>query len=122
MKLRILNDHLRLRLERAEVDAIGEGRPVHGCTRFPDGSMFGYRLETGVAEVCARFDSGTMVIGLPDSTARTWASDDTQVSIRGALPLPDGILQVLVEKDFECLVPREGEGQDNRFPNPKKRR
>lgn len=118
MKIRILDDHLRLRLDRAEVDAIAAGRAVHCLTHFPDGSTFGYMLETGVAKLSASFKAGTIVIRLPDDAARAWAIDDAEVSILGALTLAHGTLQVLVEKDFECLEPREGEGQNNRFPNP----
>lgn len=121
MKIRILNDHVRLRLDRSEVDAVAAGRAVAARTRFPHGNTFGYRLEAAPA-VAAAFEAGTIVIGLPEAALRAWAEDDTKVSIRESLALTDGVLTVLVEKDFECLEPRAGEDQTNRFPNPKLRR
>jgi hypothetical protein len=121
MKIRIFDDHVRLRLDRAEVLTVSEGRTVHCHTRFPDGMVFGYRLEPGVPEAAARFEAGTVVVGLPDSAVQQWATDDSEVSIRFSLPVSGGNLHVLVEKDFECLDPREGEDQSNRFVNPKSR-
>lgn len=45
MKLRLLDDSIRLRLSRSEVVAGGEGSIVEGRTRFPDGSKFTFALE-----------------------------------------------------------------------------
>lgn len=111
MKLRILDDAIRLRLDRSEVDAIGAGDPVIACTRFPDGTTFGYELHPGET-TGASFADGIMKVIVARDEADRWASDDTAVSIRGVQGL-------LIEKDFECLDPREGESQANRFPNPK---
>lgn len=121
MKIRILDNAIRLRLDRSEVDRIGTGKAVTARTRFPGAATFTYRL--AVAEqpdTTARFDDGTMLVTLAGEQARSWASDETRVSIKAAETLTDGdTLQLLVEKDFECLEPRSGEDQSNRFVNPK---
>lgn len=119
MKIRILDDSIRLRLDRDEVDRIGAGGAVEGRTRFPGGAAFVYRLGVGTGELTAAFAEGELGIALPRDVARHWATEETEVSIRGELPLEDGTLGILVEKDFECLDPREGESQANRFRNPK---
>ncbi|MGH8167708.1 MAG: DUF7009 family protein [Woeseiaceae bacterium] len=36
----------------------------------------------------------------------------------GAQPLDGDELSILVEKDFACLAPREGEDDSDKFPNP----
>lgn len=123
MKLRILDDSIRLRLERDEVDRLFRGEGVACATRFPDGPTFTYRL---IAQhtTAAGFADGTLTVAIDADRLRRWASDDAEVSIEETLALGRGghSLSVLIEKDFECLAPRAGESQTNRFPNPKLRR
>ena len=40
MKVRMLDNTIRLRLDRAEVDQMGAGRQVVGSTEFPGGETF----------------------------------------------------------------------------------
>lgn len=119
MKLRILNSTLRLRLDRAEVEALGRGQAQEAATQFPGGEIFGYRLEPTAGEICATFDRRGITLCVPSQQLRAWAKDDQQVGIRESLSLSDGALELLIEKDFECLEPRAGEDQSNRFVNPK---
>ena len=47
-----------------------------------------------------------------------WA-DSEQVSIEAVQTIDDGSeLKILVEKDFACLTPREGEDESDLFPHP----
>jgi hypothetical protein len=48
MKIRILNDSERLRLERDEVDAIRLGKPVEASTHFVDAQVFRYCPRVGM--------------------------------------------------------------------------
>ena len=51
-----------------------------------------------------------------------WANSE-QVSISGEQVLDDGEkLNILVEKDFACLAPREGEDESDMFEHPEKGR
>ena len=119
MKIRILDDSIRLRLDRGEVDQIASGAAVAGETRFPSGASFGYALRAGGQAAHAEFGPQGIVVTLPTERLSNWAGVDEDVSIREELALADGGLKILVEKDFECLEPREGESQANRFANPK---
>lgn len=120
MKIRIHDDSIRLRLDRREVDSIGEGRSVDCCTRFIGGAEFHYRLLSADCDaVSAVFNEGRIEVRLPKPAAEHWARNDMEVSIRGENDLGDGALALLIEKDFECLEPRAGEDQSNRFVNPK---
>lgn len=121
MKIRIHDDSIRLRLDRDEVNQIGRGTTIACTTHFPDGAGFGYHLGTGpVDSTRATFSDGCIALTLPNGEARRWAEDETAVSIDVQQPLADGAsLRLLVEKDFECLEPRAGESQSNRFRNPK---
>jgi len=119
MKLRILDDSIRLRLERDEVDRLGAGGTVHALTRFPDGSTLSYVLRPCGSALDARFERNKLVVDVPADAARRWARDEQAVSIREEITTGRHPMIVLVEKDFECLEPRAGEDQRNRFPNPK---
>ena len=121
MKIRILDDTIRLRLDRTEVDRIGAAEPVRCSTHFPGGAVLHYGLRVDGDEPGATFADGDLQLSVPMMTAQQWADNDTEVSIQAALPLDSGVLNILIEKDFECLEPRQGESQANRFVNPKKR-
>jgi len=120
MKLRIRDNSIRLRLTRGEVDALRADGLVKGRTEFPAGPEFGYALESSPASVQpeAFFSDRSMTIRVPEAMALAWASSE-QVSIQGEQTLDDGgLLSILVEKDFTCLAPREGEDESDMFPNP----
>jgi len=119
MKLRVLDDNVRLRLDRDEVNRIGAGGTVTGLTRFPDGSTLGYALRVTGSAIDARFEHNALTVDLPPELAVRWARDDREVSIDHEITTGAYPLGILVEKDFECLEPRSGEDQSNRFPNPK---
>jgi hypothetical protein len=49
---------------------------------------------------------------------KQWAESE-KVSISSEQNLDDGEqLRILVEKDFACLAPRDGEDESDMFPNP----
>ena len=121
MKIRLLDDSIRLRLSQSEVTAAGEQGVVEGRTRFPDGSVFAFALESlpSTSRPDAAFHDGRLVVSLPSTQVRAWASDDQAVSLAGEIDLPgNGVLTLLVEKDFRCLTPRDGEDQSDLFVNP----
>lgn len=120
MKLRLLDDSIRLRLSQSEVTAAKERGLVEGQTRFADGSVFTYALEAvkTAAGASAAYAKGRIVVKLPAREISAWADDDTAVSLRGEVRLPDGgQLKLLVEKDFKCLSPREDEDQSDLYQN-----
>jgi hypothetical protein len=123
MKLRLLDDSIRLRLSRDEVIAADERGVVEGQTRFPDGSVFTFALEAleNSSNASASYSSDRLVVKLPAPKISSWARDDTAVSLHGELALPrGGQLKLLVEKDFRCKTPRDDEDQSNLFENPER--
>lgn len=120
MKLRIRDNTIRLRLERGEVDVLRDKGLVSARTGFPGGSKFCYTVESSPASVNpgAFFSDATLAVRLPETMVLGWA-DSAQVSINGEQRLDDGtVLSILVEKDFACLAPREGEDDTDMFPHP----
>jgi hypothetical protein len=120
MKLRLLDDSIRLRLSRSEVLAAQERGIVESQTRFPDGSVFTYALEAAknATDASAVHARDRLVVKLPAREISAWADDDAAVSLRGEVRLPDGgHLKLLVEKDFKCVSPRDDEDQSDLFQN-----
>ena len=111
MKLRIKGDTIRLRLTQSEVSAVADGDAVVETTYLPQ--PFTYALETSGERIGAAFESGRMTVSIPHAIALEWANTE-EVSLRGC----EGGVEILVEKDFACLVPREGEENPDAFPNP----
>jgi hypothetical protein len=57
-------------------------------------------------------------VQLPETEVKKWASTE-QVSIAADESLDGGdFLKILVEKDFACLAPRDGEDEADMFPHP----
>ena len=120
MKLRIRDNSIRLRLMRDEVSRLQSAGQVSAHTAFPGGQSFAYVVEssTSSASPAAHFGDDTLRIRLPESIVLAWAASE-QVSIAGEALLDDGeTLQILVEKDFACLAPRDGEDEADMFPHP----
>jgi len=121
VKLRLLDDSIRLRLSRSDVAAADGGGRVQAQTRFPGGRTFTYVLETSPegSPVEAAYNDDRMVVRLPRADMTAWANDDTAVSLRRDVDLADGaVLKLLIEKDFQCLSHRHDEDQSDLYPNP----
>jgi len=120
VKLRIRDNSVRLRLTRGEVDTLRDEGLVSARTGFPGGREFHYVLESSPASVSpgAFLSDSVMTVRLPETTVLAWAATE-QVSIQGEQLLEDGEkVGILVEKDFECLAPREGEDESDMYPHP----
>lgn len=120
MKLRIRDNAIRLRLMRGEVDALRNDGLVSAQTGFPGGRTFSYVVESSPASVklAAFFSDNVVTVRIPETTVLAWATSE-QVSIEGEQVLDDGeTLSLLVEKDFVCLAPREGEDESDMYAHP----
>ena len=120
MKLRVLDNSIRLRLTRSEVDALNTDGLVRGRVRFAGSNTFDYVLESSPATVKpeAHISNNVLTVRIPILDIQNWAGSE-QVSIDSQQGLDDGEqLRILVEKDFACLAPREGEDETDMFPHP----
>ncbi len=121
MKLRIRGNTLRLRLSQSEVEQIGFGQPVVETTTFPDGAQLQYVMKTSEYEtnvVKSVTGLNTLIeVLIERKVADRWAGSQ-EVGLYGVHPLQLGSLELLVEKDFACLNPRDGMEDLDSFPNP----
>jgi hypothetical protein len=119
MKLRIKGPTLRLRLTQGEMRTLLEEGAVEERVPFAPGVNLIYRLRRAAAahEITASFRDGVVEILLPEGTAREWCNTNL-VTLAHEQSLPEGSLRITLEKDFACLVPREGEDESDNFPHP----
>ncbi|MBS1872431.1 MAG: hypothetical protein JSU00_04400 [Acidobacteria bacterium] len=114
MKMRIQGDAIRFRLNRREVEAFAESGRASGSLAFPGGGALVYTLERSAApDVTARFEGGAIRVGVPASALTGWASTD-QVGIHVQVES----LEVIIEKDFQCLHKGEAGKDPDAYPNP----
>lgn len=120
VKLRIQDNSIRLRLTRTEVERLNDDGDVTATASFPGGSSLRYavRRSAGARKLAARFDAAGITVTIPAHTVRDWAETE-QVSIEGDETLEgSNTLAILIEKDFACLKPREGDDESDMFPHP----
>lgn len=119
MKLRIKDNSLRLRLTQTEVDRIARGETVQAQVTFDlSGNSLVYALAPqGISEIAVTYQDGAITVSLPKARAHAWATGDT-VGVEEVLPLADGQLRLLIEKDFQCLHRRPHEDESDHFANP----
>lgn len=111
MKLRILDNSIRLRLSQTEVNSLGSGNAVHVHVSLQPDS-FKYTVLPGVGPLRAAFRNSEMIVEIPQSDIDSWWDSD-RVSIEGN----HEDVKILVEKDFKCLTDRN-EDESDLFENP----
>jgi len=120
VKLRIRDNSIRYRLTKGEVEALSKDGVVSARTGFPGSREFRYVVESSPANISpgAFLSDNAMTVRLPETSVLAWATTE-QVSIEGDQLLDDGDnVRILVEKDFVCLAPREGEDESDMYPHP----
>jgi hypothetical protein len=113
MKLRIQDNSLRLRLTQKEVARLGTEGAVESAIRFSEHHVLRYSvlISRDAGSVSVRYDGGTICVSLPEKIAGQWVKN-ADVTMEGL----DSGVQILVEKDFQCLH-RTAEDPDG-YPHP----
>jgi len=123
MKLRIHENSLRLRVNRPDLEALRRDGSIEHHLAIAPGKALVYRLAIGAAtEITAELinagDGCCVTVWLPHEQAERWY-DDAEVSLSEVRTIAgQAPLELLIEKDFACLVPRQGEDQSTYFVNP----
>lgn len=118
MKLRIKGNSLRLRLSQTELAQFADSGAVEDRIEFGPGRHLRYGLKRGTdGGLAVEFSGGVITVAVPAADAARWTGTDL-VSLRGEHPLPDGALNLLIEKDFQCLAPRADEDESDLFAHP----
>jgi hypothetical protein len=119
MKLRIKGDALRLRVTQGELKTLSTEGSVEDRVHFGAGQALTYRLsvDTRTERLTASLADSTIEVRIPAAAAREWSQSDL-VTLAATQSLPQGSLRIVVEKDWACLAPRDGEDESDQFPHP----
>jgi hypothetical protein len=123
MKLRIYRDSLRFRLSPSDVARLNSVGVIAETTGFAQDAEFSYSLllRPDIDAMHATLASRAICVEIPSSLARDWSGSQT-VGVRHAQPLGKGkTLEILIEKDFECLEGQVNEPEVVLYPNPNKK-
>jgi hypothetical protein len=115
VKLRIQGSSLRLRVTQREVAQLRSLSRVESFIEFAPGRTLVYLLEGSfhAKALTATFDGESIRVMVPAKVLTEWIEND-QVSIKA---LSQGGVQLLVEKDFQCLH-KPGEQDPDAYPHP----
>lgn len=118
MKLRIKDNNLRLRLTQSEVAQLGQGEAVRARIQFAPDQTLTYELVSQTeAAIAVHYREHTIQVVIPTPQAQAWAHSET-VGIEATVNQPTHALQLLIEKDFQCLHQRPHEDERDNFTNP----
>jgi hypothetical protein len=121
MKLRILDNSIRLRLSQAEVALLANAEEVLASTYFPAGNALHYRIVPNQAaeKINLSYDQAGITVTIPATQIKEWAnSEEVGISASNDLPNNESV-RILIEKDFQCLTTRAHEDESGLFPHPK---
>jgi hypothetical protein len=114
LKIRIKSNTLRLRLSQEEVNRLVKQGDVFDICHIGNNHLaYGIR-HSDDDDLTASFVGSRIIVGIPKSFLKGW---DTSDKI-GFETTDDGGLHILVEKDFQCLKPRQGDDESDLYPNP----
>lgn len=102
MKLRVLENSLRLRLNRREVARLASGGALEERVVFPGNASLSYSLGSGADSPEASFRDGAIRIAAPKNMIGLWAADDS-IGVYFDVPAGSAPLKIAIEKDLECL-------------------
>ncbi len=113
MKLRCVENSIRLRLRKSDIEELRKRQKVEESVAFGPQETFRFALMIlpGPA-VKASFSQGRMLISIPEDLARHWMETD-QIGLEAEQTYPGGnTLHILIEKDFPCLDRPEEDKSD----------
>lgn len=118
MKLRIKGNSIRMRLMQSEVLKLKQVGFINEEVRFPAGNSLSYELRLGESfDAC--FENERIVVVISHEEAKGWI-DSEDLTLHNIFNTQKERLSILIEKDLECMIPREGEDESDAYPNPKK--
>jgi len=117
MKLRIRENALRIRITQTELKFLLDGNEVKSAIQFPNQTILSYGLVPTANEATSvQYQENKVSIYLSYLDVETLGGE-TNVGVQSIHQTEGEDLNLLVEKDFSCLHPRDQEDADT-FPNP----
>lgn len=119
MKIRIKDSSIRLRLSKDDINTLSEEGCVLSECQIAVGNSLKYMISiSDNDDISIKMKYNTIDLKVPYEQLQTFYQED-QVGFDHTVD--NGIengLYILVEKDFQCLVPRPQEDETNLYKNP----
>ncbi len=117
MKMRCVQNSIRFRLRKSEIEELGKGETIIEEVAFPGETpllCFSLKMANEATAIQASFIDHQIQITIPLAQATSWINSN-QVGLETFLPLKNTQqLHILIEKDFPCKD-REGEDKSDLF-------
>lgn len=113
MKLRCVQDSIRLRVRKSDLEELKEKGAISASIGFGMGTAFVFSLtiREEVASLTAEFQKNELQVYIPVEEANQWMnSNEVGIEVEASIGHP----HILVEKDFPCLD-REEENKEDTF-------
>ncbi|MEQ9167522.1 MAG: hypothetical protein RLO12_14790 [Fulvivirga sp.] len=118
MKIRIQGNTIRFRLTKQEVSDFAEHGEVKDKVEFGSSALVYQLIRHPKDDFSVDFVRGVISVNVPESIVNGWAETE-QVGFDSDIVYPNGQnLSLLVEKDFQCLIPRK-EDESDLYANPR---
>jgi len=105
MKIRCVENSIRLRVKKSEIALLKENGRISEAVVFPNGQTFNYGLSIApqLTSVTPSYIENNIEIQLPQNIADNWINSN-EVGIEVNIPIDqEKKLHLLIEKDFPCL-------------------
>lgn len=120
MKLRIKGNSLRYRVSRSELSRLMQTGRIEETIQFTqeNHAKLTYALESSLEQhaMSVRYGPQEVTVIISSEEARRWSAGD-QVGLYLDCRAGEGVLELMVEKDFACLDGKDADNEDT-FPNP----
>ena len=119
MKIRLLDDSIRIRISRGELDTLASKGAIKSHTSFPSGELR-YQIvveEDSSISLSASETGATIRMGISSEKIDMMVGTDSVGFDFYAENSSGGQIKCLFEKDYTCGAPR-GEDESDLFPNP----
>ena len=119
MKIRIKDSSIRLRLSKMDINTLAEEGCILAECQIATGNTLKYMISiSDTDEMAIKMKFHTIDIKVPYDQLQTFYNGD-QVGFDHTIKNgTDAGLYILVEKDFQCLVPRSHEDESSLYTNP----
>ncbi len=116
MKLRILDDTIRIRISQPEMNLLADGKAISTiCHMYPN-HLEVEVLPVRVSELSLSFENHVILLKIPRAQLNEMHQSD-MVGFDHTFEFDENQIALKFEKDFQCLTDRE-EDESNLFKNP----
>lgn len=123
MKIRLVENSIRLRLLHSEVNQLREVGNVSETLTLgvkpTEQFIYALRISEDIKNVHAQMLNNHIEIFLPVAEAEFWMNNESEVGIYAVQSISEDLnLEITIEKDFACPTRSADLDDNDAFPNP----